>query len=106
MSSRIEHGRSAWLSGRCRCGRCHTDLLHYARVRRAALAVTRGAEPASRVDPRRVRAHVEALREAGWSMRRIGRVAGLSDTTVFRIVHRRLRHVSRISARAILAVEP
>jgi DNA-binding LacI/PurR family transcriptional regulator len=38
-------------------------------------------------------------------MRRIARAAGVSDSTVFRLAHRRLAHVSRITEAAVLAVE-
>ena len=94
------------MAGRCRCARCHKALLNYSRVRRAVAAIERGHDPAMRVAPTRARQHVEQLRAAGMSLSAIARAAGVSRTTVERLVHRQLKHVSRISAAALLAVQP
>jgi transcriptional regulator with XRE-family HTH domain len=66
----------------------------------------RDAEPASRVNPVRVRRHIDELKARGWTLSGIARAAGVNRTTVDRIAHGHLEHCSRITARLILAVEP
>lgn len=100
------HGRAAWIHGRCRCQRCRQAIRDYAKVQRAAAALTRGADPATRVNPARARRRIAELRAAGWTIARIAHAAGLSHTTVDRITYRYTKRCSRITAAAILAILP
>ena len=58
------------------------------------------------MSPRRVRAHVAALRGVGWSTTGIASAAGVSERTMWRIADERTGHVSRIVERPVLAVAP
>lgn len=104
---RVEHpSRQAWVTGRCRCARCHRLAIQYARVWRAAQVLRRGGEPAGRHPPHKVRAHVDRLRAAGWTITDIAKASGVHWRTVFQHAHHRAGAVALTTQAAILAVEP
>jgi lambda repressor-like predicted transcriptional regulator len=101
---RGEHGATAWRLG-CRCDRCRAGLRRAGRVWWAARRVRAGAEPASRVPPGRLLAHLDQLVVAGLSVAEVARRAGVCDSTLCRARRPDVK-VSRIVERLVLAVEP
>ena len=81
---RGEHGTAGYASG-CRCSRCKRARLRYQNERNVALAVLKGREAVWKVDTGPVWAHVGQLRQAGWSVPRIARAAGVCEATVWRL---------------------
>ncbi len=68
----------------------------------ATRRVIAGADPATRVSTRRVRARVEALEDAGWTRPGIARTAGVAPSTITRAMSR--PRCSRIVEAAVLSV--
>lgn len=101
-----EHGRTAWLRNRCRCDRCGAAMRNYSRTYQAVRALERGRSPATRVSTLKAAKHLAELMATGMSMRAIARAAGVSETTVWRIAHGRLRCSVLVSSAILAVVRP
>lgn len=108
MSTALERGEhgtaTSWRLG-CRCRRCRAGLRRAGRIWWAARRLRAGAEPASRVDPGRLVAHLDRLRAAGITEAEVCRRTGVASTTLWRARRPGVK-VSRIVEAAVLAVEP
>jgi hypothetical protein len=89
------HGLSRYQTDRCRCFTCRIAKAEYRRL-------ADGSQMPGYVDARPVREHVEALRSAGYSTRRLWTVSGVARDTL-----KRLQHVDAVQhkvAAALLAL--
>jgi lambda repressor-like predicted transcriptional regulator len=90
-----------------RCDREATTLgwcgRHYSKAWRLGIGAA-GAQ--RRVDPAEVIAHIHLLRERGWSWQAIGDTAGVAMSVPHQLVSGKHPKVSRVSAQAILAIDP
>lgn len=81
-----EHGTpTAYVLDRCRCVPCTTA--NTAREKRRELDRQRGTYDSGRVDARPVRDHIVALREAGYGLKQLAKVAKVSNATLGKIVY-------------------
>lgn len=88
---------------RCRCDGCREANLRYMREYHKSRIIT-GTSQTVAAD--RAREHLRRLRELGIGYRSAARLAGLSETHVWRIANGRTRHVGRALETALLRIRP
>ena len=99
--ARHQHGTATMYKlDRCRCAPCTDDAT--AEERRRRLDAFIGAEP-RRVDAGPVREHVRSLQAAGIGYRRVAELAGVSPSTVAKIIN---RDPSRVDGAPQRRIEP
>jgi transcriptional regulator with XRE-family HTH domain len=100
------HGtRAMYVVEKCRCEPCRHAHRTYARFqqKRRRLGRTQGAWALPYVNAEPIRAHIAELRAAGVGYRRIAELAGITRSSLVKIINGR-RQVRRETAQAVLAV--
>jgi hypothetical protein len=101
------HGTATgWRWHRCRCRACHRALLAEGKVTWALRRVRAGADPGTRIPAHHARRHLRQLQAAGMTRAEVAQRAGVSAATISRLAEPDTLRVSRITAAAVLAVEP
>jgi hypothetical protein len=81
---RGEHGIRAYACG-CRCPRCRAARSRYARQRWAVAAIVRTGSARWKVDATPVRARLDELRAAGWTLKEVARAVDVPYPTLISI---------------------
>ncbi|WGM21841.1 hypothetical protein QEH68_06620 [Paenarthrobacter sp. OM7] len=111
IANHVHGTRLAYVVDKCRCRPC-TDAATQAESNRNK-QIAFGRYDTGRVDATEVRAHILALMEAGVSMKRLGKIAGMAHSTISAVVygrtergHTAYRRVHKDTAAKILAIQP
>lgn len=92
------HGTRRRYQTGCRCFPCRLADHHYRRDWQAGRKARVPSEP--------IRTHLQSLLDSGWTAVGVARVAGISTSTTWELLHQSRPSVNGRTARAIQAVQP